>query len=205
MVPAGNFANAASVGAKTVNGPEPFKVSAKPAAWIKLLRVLKLLVAAKFATISLLALTAFDLVAATVCFFAVVFSAAAADFLVSVADGAVVTELAVLSAPVAVIELFDSLDDGDTVLALFASAFTVALFAAGADFEETAFSLAWATGAAKAMAKATKPAANLIDGFIYSSPKIDCHSGVIARIRHNVRQLWLKYDAEMQSMNDVDN
>src|SRR5688572_4441320 len=41
-VPAGNFAKAASVGAKTVNGPAPCSVSARPAALTAATRVLKL-------------------------------------------------------------------------------------------------------------------------------------------------------------------
>lgn len=40
-MPAGSFANAASVGAKTVNGPLPLSVSARPAACTAATRVLK--------------------------------------------------------------------------------------------------------------------------------------------------------------------
>ena len=38
-VPAGSLAKAASVGAKTVNGPGPFSVSTSPAAWSAAARV----------------------------------------------------------------------------------------------------------------------------------------------------------------------
>src|SRR5512139_3636427 len=41
-VPAGSLANAASVGAKTVNGPLPWRVSTRPAAFTAATRVLKL-------------------------------------------------------------------------------------------------------------------------------------------------------------------
>ena len=40
-VPAGNFSNAALVGAKTVNGPSPLSVSASPAAFTAVTNVLK--------------------------------------------------------------------------------------------------------------------------------------------------------------------
>jgi hypothetical protein len=41
-VPSGSFANAASVGAKTVNGPGPDSVSTRPAAFTAVTSVLKL-------------------------------------------------------------------------------------------------------------------------------------------------------------------
>ena len=49
-MPAGNFSNAALVGAKTVNGPLPERVSASPAAFTAATRVLKLSLFAAFST-----------------------------------------------------------------------------------------------------------------------------------------------------------
>ena len=40
-MPLGSLANASSVGAKTVKGPSPFRVSVRPAASMALARVLK--------------------------------------------------------------------------------------------------------------------------------------------------------------------
>ena len=51
-VPFGNLAKASSVGANTVNGPLPFKVSTKPAALTAATRVLKLPAATAVSTIS---------------------------------------------------------------------------------------------------------------------------------------------------------
>src|ERR1700722_3457179 len=52
MVPGGSLAKAASVGAKTVNGPAPLSVSTSPAALIAATSVLKLPAATAVSTIS---------------------------------------------------------------------------------------------------------------------------------------------------------
>jgi len=51
-VPAGSFANAASVGANTVNGPGPLRVSTRPAACSAVARVLKSPAATAVSTMS---------------------------------------------------------------------------------------------------------------------------------------------------------
>jgi hypothetical protein len=51
-VPLGNFANASSVGAKTVNGPAPFNVSTNFAAVTAATRVLNVPAATAVSTIS---------------------------------------------------------------------------------------------------------------------------------------------------------
>ena len=50
-MPAGSLANAASVGANTVNGPLPLSVSTRPAAFTAATRVLKLPAATAVSTI----------------------------------------------------------------------------------------------------------------------------------------------------------
>jgi hypothetical protein len=51
-VPAGSLAKAASVGANTVNGPGPLRVSTRPAALSAVARVLKLPAATAVSTMS---------------------------------------------------------------------------------------------------------------------------------------------------------
>src|ERR1700683_3922492 len=53
-VPAGNLAKASSVGAKTVKGPLPFRVSTRPAGWSAAARVLKEPAAMAVSTMSFL-------------------------------------------------------------------------------------------------------------------------------------------------------
>src|ERR1700687_943755 len=53
VVPAGNFANASSVGAKTVKGPLPFRVSTRPAACSAAVKVLNEPAATAVSTMSL--------------------------------------------------------------------------------------------------------------------------------------------------------
>ena len=69
MVPAGNAANASSVGAKTVNGPSPLSTSTKSAAFTAATNVVKDHAATAVSTISLLcppAKTALDVSAVAV-------------------------------------------------------------------------------------------------------------------------------------------
>src|SRR5579863_1692084 len=53
-VPAGSLLKASSVGANTVKGPLPFRVSARPAAWSAAAKVLKVPAATAVSTIVLL-------------------------------------------------------------------------------------------------------------------------------------------------------